>query len=294
MATECQVALFSSRSGEIASYRDRLPNKPKLPLDARPRQCYLRTPRTAQEAASDRTEISPTFLSMGVRDEQSAKAFVERILPGERKLLFDIIRRKRADEFNPAAAPTRTEVHHEDLRALWYVNFLPYLGFGVLDMGTMLFVAQSFDSLVGLYLGLSVMAAAAVGDTLSNLVGLFSVLKLTQVVHYLGFKPPQLSAHQEANEAVRWVRHGARFCGVLSGCIVGMIALLFYDPPERLPPPRSYDCVDNEAVNAELERTEGRLEKHTTSAGETVPLKEVEDEPLAPEAHWKKNAVMLG
>lgn len=39
---------------------------------------------------------------------------------------------------------------------------------------------------------------------------------------------------------------------------------------------------------------EGRLEKHTTSADETVPLKEVEDEPLAPEAHWKKNAVMLG
>lgn len=61
--------------------------------------------------------------------------------------------------------------------------------------------------------------------------------------------------HQEVNPSVRMVRHGARVCGVLLGCVLGMVPLIFYDPPERLPPPKSYDAVDNEAENVELERS---------------------------------------
>lgn len=78
----------------------------------------------------------------------------------------------------------------------------------------------------------------------------------------MSFRHPTLSTKQSNHWSVRFISNLGKVCGLLCGCILGMFPLLFYDSPERLPPPKSHDCDENETLNALLEMNENDFTKH--------------------------------
>uniref|UniRef100_A0A7E4W9S6 Transmembrane protein n=1 Tax=Panagrellus redivivus TaxID=6233 RepID=A0A7E4W9S6_PANRE len=208
----------------------------------------------------ERSAVSPTLISLGIYDNDSAKAFVERLLPGERKLLYDIIGRKRAEQYHMTEANDTAEVHSEDLVKLWWVNSIPYCGYGFFDTSMMIVVGESVDRTIGLYVGISIMAAAAVGNIVSNLIGI-GLVHYVEIflLRYFNVRTPHLTVKQTNHWTVRYVSNCAKITGLLIGCIIGMFPLLFYDAPARI----HRCCVEayeTEAENSDLEIKEAEKE----------------------------------
>ncbi|CAD5215987.1 unnamed protein product [Bursaphelenchus xylophilus] len=187
--------------------------------------------RVEQNRSDDEfEELSPTFVSLNIRDEKSAKDFINRLYPNERKMIFDLIQRKRANQYKTAEQQQQEvidEVHHDDLVAIWWITYAPFFLYGFIDTATMIVAGESFDRTIGQYMGVSVMAGAAAGNIVSNLVGIYFLhyveLGVAQIVEQPKFLPGQ-----EKLWALRFVKNLARLCGILSGCILGTFPLLFY------------------------------------------------------------------
>jgi hypothetical protein len=60
----------------------------------------------------------------------------------------------------------------KQLRLLCYQNMLPFIGFGFLDNFIMITVADRIEESIGVVLCLSTMAAAGMGNMVSDLAGM--------------------------------------------------------------------------------------------------------------------------
>lgn len=123
------------------------------------------------------------------------------------------------------------------------------------------------DSTIGVTLGISTLAAAALGNSFSNGVARLAVCReglwswtmamfyplvlagLGMVLHgaierfasTLGLPDPRLTTFQRRSNVVKNVRMVAGIIGVLSGCLLGMFPLLFLNAPnshEKVEEPR--------------------------------------------------------
>ncbi|KAI6174404.1 Transmembrane protein 65 isoform X2 [Aphelenchoides besseyi] len=224
-------------------------------LQRSPKQKHEKMERVESLIAPDEFDsLSPTFTALGLRDEKTVTAFLNRLKPSERNLIYDIIHRKRTLQYEPPKVPIQIPVHYDELRSVWWLNYLPYLVYGFFDMGTMIVAGESFDKVIGLQMGISPMGGAAVGNLISNGLGLAVVYYSSLFVVHI--RKPNLLPGQEEEWRVLWVQHVARVFGLLSGCVLGMFPLLFFDSPERPAPVRSLDVEESEAEDAELERRE--------------------------------------
>mmetsp|Transcript_72288 Transcript_72288/g.182880 ORF Transcript_72288/g.182880 Transcript_72288/m.182880 type:complete len:115 (+) Transcript_72288:413-757(+) len=75
-------------------------------------------------------------------------------------------------------------------------------------------------------LGFSTMAAAALGNTLSDGLGVYSGALVEEMAAKAGFESPALSRAQQAMPCTkRWERWG-QVGGITAGCLIGMFPLL--------------------------------------------------------------------
>ena len=80
---------------------------------------------------------------------------------------------------------------------------------------------------LGVGLGLSTMAAAGFGNTVSDVVGIGLSSKIETFAERLGFQAPQnLTQAQRMTAAVRWAKVAGATGGVTVGCLLGMFPLL--------------------------------------------------------------------
>lgn len=115
----------------------------------------------------------------------------------------------------------------EQLRALFITSFLPFVGFGFTDNTMMVLFGDAIDGTIGLALGMSTMAAAAVGNSFSNGLGMVLHGTLERYMLALGMPDPRLTSIQNKSKIVKNIRAGAGILGVMSGCLLGMFPLLF-------------------------------------------------------------------
>lgn len=119
------------------------------------------------------------------------------------------------------------------LRQVFGASALPFVGFGILDNAVMIIFGDVIDMTLCTAFGFSTMAAAALGNTLSDGVGVFSGGLVEDLAARFGFKAPPISrAQQEMACTRRWERTG-QLCGVMFGCLLGMFPLLFIDWKEQ-------------------------------------------------------------
>lgn len=105
-------------------------------------------------------------------------------------------------------------------------NSIPFIGFGFLDNFFMLLAGDYIDLYLGSYLCISTMTAAALGNTLSDILGIGSAFYVERLANRIGYSPPKLSPIQMDMSCSRNSANLGRVLGVTLGCFLGMFPLL--------------------------------------------------------------------
>lgn len=126
------------------------------------------------------------------------------------------------------------------------INSLPFVGFGFLDNFTMIIAGDYIEHSLGMVMTISTMAAAALGNTFSDVLGIGSAVYVERLVEIIGIRPPDLtpvqlemkSSRRASNlvritEANDWKENcnlslqQGRVFGITVGCLLGMLPLMF-------------------------------------------------------------------
>lgn len=85
------------------------------------------------------------------------------------------------------------------------VNAVPFLGFGFLDNFFMIIAGDYIESSIGAYMCLSTMAAAALGNTISDVFGLGLATYVERFCAFMGLeRPSNLTPTQENMSVTIW------------------------------------------------------------------------------------------
>ncbi|XP_068629749.1 uncharacterized protein [Battus philenor] len=124
--------------------------------------------------------------------------------------------------------PTTKELFHLSL-----ANSIPFIGFGFLDNFIMIIAGDSIESSMSAYITLSTMAAAALGNTFSDVIGIGSSYYVERGAALLGLGAPALSPVQLDMPVSRRFANMGRVLGITLGCFLGMTPLLFKDDEKK-------------------------------------------------------------
>uniref|UniRef100_A0A1I7XZW0 Transmembrane protein 65 n=1 Tax=Steinernema glaseri TaxID=37863 RepID=A0A1I7XZW0_9BILA len=86
------------------------------------------------------------------------------------------------------------------------------------------------------------MAAAALGNIISDVAGVGLAHYVEFLVSKAGIKHPVLTSEQLESSQARYTVNMARAVGLTIGCIIGMFPLLFFEDPHK----RSSDESEDE------------------------------------------------
>ncbi|KAJ8723029.1 hypothetical protein PYW07_004209 [Mythimna separata] len=134
-----------------------------------------------------------------------------------------------------APVPTTRELLHLSL-----ANSIPFIGFGFLDNFIMIIAGDRIETSMSAYITLTTMAAAALGNTLSDVIGIGSAYYVERAASWVGLGAPKLSPVQLEMTICRQFSNLGRVLGITIGCILGMTPLLFIDD-EAKPEPKADD-----------------------------------------------------
>ena len=116
------------------------------------------------------------------------------------------------------------------LRWVAFTTGLPFVGFGFMDNAILIVAGDAIDNSLGVSLGISTMCAAAIGNTISDLVGIGCAAYIEEFcATVLKLPVPKLSSAQRQLRPVRMASQIGMAIGMTIGCIVGMLPLLFID-----------------------------------------------------------------
>ncbi|KAL6422935.1 hypothetical protein ACFW04_010441 [Cataglyphis niger] len=119
----------------------------------------------------------------------------------------------------------------KDLMLVAIANAIPFVGFGFLDNFIMIVAGDQIELILNRRFPISTMAAAALGNTVSDVIGIGSVHYVEMFAQKVGFKAPKLTLAQLNLPRTRIAANLGRVIGVTIGCLIGMtpipIAALF-------------------------------------------------------------------
>ncbi|XP_047015713.1 transmembrane protein 65 isoform X1 [Ictalurus punctatus] len=113
------------------------------------------------------------------------------------------------------------------LRYVLLHNAIPFVGFGFLDNAIMIAAGTQIELSIGVTFGISTMAAAALGNLVSDLAGLGLAGYVEALAARLGMQIPDLTPKQVDMWQTRLSSHMGKAIGVTIGCLLGMFPLFF-------------------------------------------------------------------
>lgn len=135
----------------------------------------------------------------------------------------------------------------QQLRSFFLITALPAVGFGFVDNVIMLVAGDAIDDQFGKLLQITTLAAAGLGNMISDVAGLFLSNTIEGMVGYTGIKPPRLSEEQLMLKSVRWTKLAASVIGISVGCLLGMAPLLFMEDREEKSIHMLFDYLDTDS-----------------------------------------------
>lgn len=177
------------------------------------------------------TSLNYGFTGFKISDKlhsrQLAQDFIFRLSHRERTMLLEELQRFQAQaaairDVGKILPPTSAQ-----LRGLAAHAAMPFIGFGFLDNLIMILAGDYIDTTIGITLGISTMAAAGMGNTLSDIAGIGSAWYVERIATKIGVQAPSLTPAQIAMSRSRWCVNLGRAFGVTIGCLLGMFPLLF-------------------------------------------------------------------
>jgi len=115
------------------------------------------------------------------------------------------------------------------LRMLGLASALPFVGFGFLDNFLMIVSGEFIDSTLCVAFSFSTMAAAAIGNTISDCAGIFCGGAVEELASRCGVEEPPMSRAQQQMWSTRVWQYGGQVVGIVIGCTLGCCPLLFMD-----------------------------------------------------------------
>ena len=91
------------------------------------------------------------------------------------------------------------------------LNSLPFVGFGFLDNFTMIIAGDYIEHSLGMIMTISTMAAAALGNTISDVLGIGSAVYVERMVEIIGVRAPDLTPVQLEMKSARRASNMVRF-----------------------------------------------------------------------------------
>uniref|UniRef100_A0A0G4G3C1 Transmembrane protein 65 n=1 Tax=Chromera velia CCMP2878 TaxID=1169474 RepID=A0A0G4G3C1_9ALVE len=128
----------------------------------------------------------------------------------------------------------------QKLRTYAFVSAVPFVGFGFLDNSIMLIAGDFFDVFLGSFLGISTLAAAALGNTVGDISGIWLGGSIEAAARKIGLPDPNMSAAERATNSAVFAKTSGRVVGVCLGCCLGMFPL-FWPANKRLWPARPHE-----------------------------------------------------
>jgi len=110
---------------------------------------------------------------------------------------------------------------------------VPFFGFGFADNLIMIVCGDLIDAKFGTALGLTTLAAAGLGNWVSDVVGLSLGDAIERAASKLGLSNGGLSPAQEKMSSAKLTTLVAKIIGISLGCFAGMIPLLFLTPAKK-------------------------------------------------------------
>ncbi|XP_012348998.1 uncharacterized protein LOC100869930 isoform X3 [Apis florea] len=101
-------------------------------------------------------------------------------------------------------------------------NAIPFIGFGFLDNFIMIVAGDQIEIILNKKFPISTMTAAALGNTISDIIGIGSVHYVERFAQSVGFKAPKLTPMQLNLRRTKAAANMGRVIGVTIGCIIGM------------------------------------------------------------------------
>lgn len=161
-----------------------------------------------------------------LNSSKGAKEFIYRLQPAERRCLLHELQTFEsiavAQETLEPSPPTAAQIRYVVLH-----NCIPFIGFGFLDNAIMIAAGTQIELSIGVTLGISTMAAAALGNLVSDLAGLGLAGYVEALASRLGMQVPDLTPKQADMWQTRLSSHMGKAIGVFIGCVLGMFPLFF-------------------------------------------------------------------
>lgn len=167
------------------------------------------------------------FGTADLKTKQVADKFVRWLSPEEQENLqtaLDDLKQEIALENDTGGDPKPNKLQ---LRRLAVAISIPFIGFGFLDNCIMIVAGDFIDMRIGTVLGISTMAAAALGNLISDLAGIGLAGYVESFAIRLGFSEPPLTAKQSSMSVTKNTAYLGRALGIALGCILGMFPLFF-------------------------------------------------------------------
>ena len=106
---------------------------------------------------------------------------------------------------------------------------IPFVGFGFIDNSGMLIFGDQIDMSLGVTFSLSALASAALGNMISDVLGISLGSTIAAWAGRLGLPAANLTLEQSMSRSARRWRQFGSTIGVIIGCLLGMFPLLFID-----------------------------------------------------------------
>ena len=138
--------------------------------------------------------------------------------------------------FSSTGAATSSPIKEEisppttdQLKKLFLRSTIPMIGFGFTDQTVMIQAGNAIDCTLGVTFGLSTLTAAAFGQICSDASGVLFGGTLERLAEQAGLPKTGLTTAQRALPIVKRTRLFGNFVGILVGCVLGLVNLLFID-----------------------------------------------------------------
>ncbi|XP_037089277.1 transmembrane protein 65-like isoform X2 [Pollicipes pollicipes] len=160
--------------------------------------------------------------------KESARNLARNFTADDRQLLLSEIQQIKGDEaimeFSATSVPKPTpgQLIHTAL-----FNSIPFIGFGFLDNVIMITAGDYIEASVGVAFSISTMAAAALGNAVSDVAGIGSAFYVEVLAMRIGVPAPSMTPEQHDLKISHWFSNIGRAFGVAFGCILGMFPLFF-------------------------------------------------------------------
>ena len=118
---------------------------------------------------------------------------------------------------------------NRDLGLVCLQGMIPFVAFGFIDNMVLIIAGEYIDITFGVLFGISTMAAAALGNIVSDLLGIGLGNIVETWANRLGLPAPNITRIQERLPLTRRVFYSGNGIGMLIGCLLGMFPLLFID-----------------------------------------------------------------